>query len=58
MIYQERLLLYADVLGWSAEVFSGAETRLFRVIEAIHANVEHYNKRSQQELLSREGKVI
>jgi hypothetical protein len=50
MAYQERLLLYADVLGWSAEIRHGCSSRLLRAVEAIHGYAKDYNEQARGEL--------
>jgi hypothetical protein len=56
MVYQERLLLYADVLGWSAEIRCGDGSKLLSVVRDIHKHAESHNQRAPEELISKEAK--
>jgi hypothetical protein len=55
MVYQERLLLYADVLGWSTEIQCGDGSRFLSVVRGIHKHAESHNQSAREELISKEG---
>lgn len=52
-IYESRLLLYVDVLGWRAEVARGVSSRLVEVLNRIHAQAEAYNEGVREYYLER-----
>lgn len=58
MVYQERLLLYADILGWRAAIECDDGSRLFSVIQSIHKHAESNNERARQELILKQGQII
>jgi len=58
MDYEDRLLLYADILGWSAEIRWGDASRCLRAVEQIHQHAEAYNERARRELEAMEGQVV
>lgn len=58
MEHAERLLLYADILGWSAEIAHGDMSRCLTAVEKIHDYGAAYNEKARQELIALEGKVI
>jgi hypothetical protein len=58
MVYEERLLLYADILGWSAEISGGDESKLAAAAETIHKRAGDYNDQDRKELLAKEGKIV
>jgi hypothetical protein len=58
MIYQERLLLYCDILGWSAEIKAGESSKLLAAVEKIHQRAEAHNERERETLLAQDGKTI
>jgi hypothetical protein len=57
-VYQERLLLYCDILGWSAEIVSGDSSNLLAGVESIHKRAETYNEREREALRAQDGKII
>ena len=58
MIYQQRLLLYCDILGWSAEIATGDTSKLTAAVDFIHSRAKDYNEQERQRLLARDGKII
>jgi hypothetical protein len=58
MVYQERLLLYCDILGWSEEIRGGDSSKLLAAVEGIHKRAETYNERARETLIAQEGKII
>lgn len=58
MVYQERLLLYADILGWSAEIERGDGSKPLAAVQDIHGRAEDLNERAREELRAQEGKII
>jgi hypothetical protein len=58
MAYEQRLLLYCDILGWSAEIVTGDASRLLAALDRIHSRAEDYNERERQKLLALDGKSV
>lgn len=58
VIYQKRLLLYADILGWTAEIKSGDQTKLLSAVNIIHARAKELNEQERERWRTMEGKVI
>lgn len=58
MVYQQRLLLYCDILGWSAEIDTGDTSKLAAAVEFIHSRAKDYNEQERQRLLALDGKII
>ena len=58
MAFQDRLLLYADILGWSEEIRRGDAARLLAAVQEIHGEAEFNNERARQELLALDGTTI
>ena len=58
MAYQQRLLLYCDILGWSAEIATGDPSKLLTAIECIHSRAEDYNEQERKRLLALDGEFI
>jgi hypothetical protein len=59
MVYQDRLLLYADILGWSAAITHGEDgSKLLSAVGDIHENARNYNERAREEMIAADGKVI
>jgi len=58
MVYQDRLLLYCDVLGWSSEIVSGDSSKLLASVEIIHQRVESHNEFKRELLRAQHGKLI
>ena len=58
MVYQERLLLYCDILGWSAEIASGDSSKLLASVESIHRRADTYNEREREALRAQDVKII
>jgi hypothetical protein len=58
MVYQQRLLLYCDILGWSAEISTGDPSRLLTAVECIHSRAEEYNEQERQKLLAQDGEIV
>ena len=52
MAYEERLLLYADILGWRAAIGGDDGSRLLSVILDIHKYAEDHNRKRRKELKS------
>jgi len=53
-MYQQRLLLYVDILGWSAAVSNnGEDPRLLKAVELIHAHAAARNERVRQDYIAR-----
>jgi hypothetical protein len=55
MIYQERLLLYCDILGWSSEIRAGESSKLLAAVEKIHQRAEAHNERERETLPGKTG---
>ncbi len=57
-IYDRRLLLYLDILGWSERLASGGPRVLLDVIERVHQDTEVHNEQFRQELIQRAGERV
>jgi hypothetical protein len=57
-VYQSRLLLYVDVLGWREEIRAGGGARLLDVLHRIHAYSETHNERVRKEYRTRDGERV
>jgi hypothetical protein len=49
-VYEDRLLLFADVLGWSEEIKRGSGDALLKVVQRIHLEAEAHSERGRDEL--------
>jgi hypothetical protein len=58
VVYQQRLLLYCDILGWSAEIATGDTSKLAAAVEFIHSRAKDYNEQERQRLLTLDGEII
>jgi hypothetical protein len=56
--YDDRLLLYVDILGWKNAIVSNKVEALITAAELIHRQAETHNERFRRELLERDGKDI
>lgn len=53
-MYQQRLLLYVDILGWTAAVkANGDDRRLLTAVERIHVHAEVHNERHREDIRDR-----
>jgi hypothetical protein len=57
-VYESRLVLYADVLGWKAAVEGNDGEALLSVVEELHLPADAHNARRRAELQGSEGKII
>jgi hypothetical protein len=57
-IYDKRLLLYLDILGWSEHIRVGGGQALLEVLSRVHADTEVHNERFREELRTREKSGI
>jgi hypothetical protein len=61
MVYSERLILFADILGWSAEIGRGQPEVLLAAIEEIQAYTQEHSQAAREAVLQAEkegrGKV-
>ncbi len=55
--YENRYLLYVDILGWSDAIDGNAGAELLAVLEQIHVYGAEHNERFRQELLARDGRI-
>ncbi len=56
-MYEERLPLYVDILGWTTAIRErGEDPLLLKAVQRVHIHAETHNERYRQELLSRGGK--
>ncbi len=58
MPYEQRLLLFADILGWSDKIHHGDSAPLLEAMKVIDERAQSYNERSRQERRAADGKVI
>jgi hypothetical protein len=58
MAYQERLLLYADILGWKAEIARDDGVNLLSAVQDIHRRAEDHNEQARKKLIAQEGTII
>lgn len=54
-MYQQRLLLYVDILGWTAALRKPYDPRLLKAVELVHVPAGIHNERYRQECLSQDG---
>jgi hypothetical protein len=57
MVYQKRLLLYADILGWSAEIRSGDGKKALNAVKHIQRRTDEINERVREELKEQGNKM-
>ena len=57
-MYENRLLIYADILGWSDEIRRGDSSTLMAAVEKIHQRAEQHNEQSREDLRAQEGNVV
>lgn len=58
-MYERRLLLFTDILGWSNAVFSAEKmSALVTVMEKIHQHAIDHNERERAQLREADGKII
>jgi hypothetical protein len=57
-VYEQRLLLYADILGWSAEIGRNDGAKLLAVAERIHKDAEWHSEAARVEFQGQVDKVI
>lgn len=50
MVYSQRLLLYADILGWSAATGGGQPEALLAAIQEIQVYAQQYSERARADL--------
>jgi hypothetical protein len=56
-MYEQRFLLYVDILGWTTAVKeNGEDRRLLEAVERIHIHAERYNERHKQDIRDRVAK--
>jgi hypothetical protein len=56
-MYEQRLLLYVDILGWTTAVKeNGEDPRLLKAVERIHIHAEEHNERHRQDIRDRAAK--
>ncbi|WP_407950189.1 hypothetical protein [Parvibaculum sp.] len=53
-VYEDRLLLYADILGWKAEICCGDGARALRAIQEIHQSSRFLMENDKNELIQGE----
>jgi hypothetical protein len=58
MVYEKRLLLYADILGWTAETMSGNGEKALAAVMHIQRRADEINQRVRDGLKESQGKVI
>ncbi len=58
MPYQERLLLYADILGSKTALMNGSASMFSTAVDGIHRYAEDHNERSREELMALDGKIV
>lgn len=57
-MYEDRLLIYGDILGWSDEIRRGDSSTLMAAVENIHQRAEQHNEQSREDLRAQEGKIV
>jgi len=57
-VYQKRLLLYADILGWRAETARGDGSKALGAVQHIQRRVTEINQGIREELKAQDGKMI
>lgn len=58
MVYEKRLLLYADILGWSAEIARGDGAKALAAVQHIQRRATGLNTQVREDLKSQDGKAI
>jgi len=58
MIYEKRLLLYADILGWKFQMVTGDQSKLLSAVNLIHERTKELNEAERERWRTMEGKVI
>jgi hypothetical protein len=57
LMYEQRFLLYVDILGWTTAVKEGGgNPRLLKAVERIHIHAEEHNERHRQDIRDRAAK--
>ena len=58
MIWEQRLLLYADILGWTSEIKTGNHAKLLSAVEIIHGRAKELNESERERWRTMEGTVV
>ena len=58
MVYEERLLLFADILGWSAANSTESSELLLKVVRQLHSPAETYSEALKAQMQGAVGTLV